>query len=143
MFSVNNVPTVLLFNSGASHSFILRSFVAQNKFPFSLLGKNMLVQSPGSLIRSNLVYRNLEININGACFPTSLIIIESVKLDIILGMNWFTQYQLCINCATQEELPGMLPNREFELAIDLVPETAPLYKKYYRMPSSELVELKK
>ena len=42
-----------------------------------------------------------------------------------------------------EELPGMPPDRELEFAIDLVPRTAPLYKKYYRMPSSELVELKK
>ena len=34
-----------------------------------------------------------------------------------------------------EELPGMPPDRELEFAIDLVPGTAPLYKKYYRMPS--------
>ena len=100
MFSVNNIPAVILFDSGASHPFISRSFVAQNKFPCSLLGKNMLVQTPGSLIKSNLVCRNLEINIYGVCFPTSLIIIESEKLDIILGMNWLTKYQVCINCAT-------------------------------------------
>ena len=68
----------------------------------SLLGKNMVVQTQGSLIRSNLVYRNLEVNINGVCFPTSLILIESDKLDVILGMNWLTQYQVCINCATRE-----------------------------------------
>ena len=42
-----------------------------------------------------------------------------------------------------KELSGMPPDHEFEFAIDLVPGTAPLYKKYYRMPSSELVELKK
>ena len=42
-----------------------------------------------------------------------------------------------------EELPGMPPDRELAFAIDLAPGTAPLYKKYYRMPSSELVELKK
>ena len=42
-----------------------------------------------------------------------------------------------------KELPGMPPDRELEFAIDLVPGTAPLYKKYYRMPSLELVELKK
>ena len=155
-----------------------------------LLGKNMLVQTPGSIIKSNLVCRDLEININGVHFPTSLIIIESEQLDIILGMNWLTKYQVCINCATREvnltslngqltkfyarkhipkpelvctavvelefipvvseypdvfpeELSGMPPDRELEFAIDLVPGTAPLYKKYYRMPSSELVELKK
>ena len=38
-----------------------------------------------------------------------------------------------------EELPVMPPDRELEFAIYLVPGTAPLYKKYYRMPSSELV----
>ena len=42
-----------------------------------------------------------------------------------------------------EELPGMPPDRELEFAIDLVPEIAMLHKKYYRMPSLELVELKK
>ena len=42
-----------------------------------------------------------------------------------------------------EELPGMPPDRELEFAIDLVPGTTPIHKKYYRMSSSELVELKK
>src|SRR4051812_20351800 len=41
-----------------------------------------------------------------------------------------------------EELPGMPPDGELEFAIEIVPGTAPIYKKYYRMPSTELVELK-
>ena len=86
---------LILFDSGASHSFISGSFVAQNKFPCSILGKSMMVQSPGSVLRSNLVCRNLDADIKGVRFPTSLIVIESAKLDIILGMNWLTQYQVC------------------------------------------------
>src|SRR3954465_11474992 len=42
-----------------------------------------------------------------------------------------------------EELPGMPPDRELEFAIEIVPGTAPIYKTYYRMPSTELVQLKK
>jgi hypothetical protein len=42
-----------------------------------------------------------------------------------------------------EELPGMPPERELEFAIEIVPGTAPIYKKYYRMPGPELAELKK
>jgi hypothetical protein len=42
-----------------------------------------------------------------------------------------------------EELPGMLPDRELEFAIEIVPGTTPIYKKYYRMPGPELAELKK
>ena len=61
-----------------------------------------MVQSPGLVLRSNLVCRNLEIEIKGVKFPTALIVIESDKLAIILGMNWLTQYHVCINCATRE-----------------------------------------
>src|SRR6266566_8567105 len=42
-----------------------------------------------------------------------------------------------------EEIPGMPPDRELEFAIEVVPGTAPIYKKYYRMPGPELAELKK
>jgi hypothetical protein len=87
MFPVNSIPAIILFDSGASHSFISQSFVAQNKFSCSILGKSMMVQSPGSVLKSNLACRNLEIDIKGVLFPASLIVIESAKLDIILGMN--------------------------------------------------------
>ena len=42
-----------------------------------------------------------------------------------------------------EELPGMPPDRDIEFVIDLVPRTAPISKRPYRMPADELVEMKK
>jgi hypothetical protein len=42
-----------------------------------------------------------------------------------------------------EELPGMPPEREVEFTIDLVPGTAPIAKRPYRMAAPELAELKK
>ena len=42
-----------------------------------------------------------------------------------------------------EELPGMPPDRDVEFVIDLVPGTAPIAKRPYRMAASELAELKK
>ena len=42
-----------------------------------------------------------------------------------------------------EELPGMPPDREVEFVIELVPGTAPISKRPYRMPREELAELKK
>jgi hypothetical protein len=41
-----------------------------------------------------------------------------------------------------EELPGMLPEREVEFYIDLIPGTAPIAKRPYRMAPTELTELK-
>jgi hypothetical protein len=42
-----------------------------------------------------------------------------------------------------EELPGMPPDCDIELIIDLLPRTRPISKRPYRMPVKELVELKK
>jgi hypothetical protein len=41
-----------------------------------------------------------------------------------------------------EELPGMPPEREVEFYIDLLPCTAPIAKRPYRMAPTELTELK-
>jgi hypothetical protein len=42
-----------------------------------------------------------------------------------------------------DELPGLPPDREIEFAIELVPGTAPIAKRPYRMPANELAEMKK
>jgi hypothetical protein len=40
-----------------------------------------------------------------------------------------------------EELPGMPPDREIEFVIELVPCTAPIFKRPYRMAANQLAEL--
>jgi hypothetical protein len=35
-----------------------------------------------------------------------------------------------------EELPGMPPDREIEFVIELVPSTAPIFKRPYRMAAN-------
>jgi hypothetical protein len=42
-----------------------------------------------------------------------------------------------------EDLPGMLPDRDIEFIIELLPRTPPISKRPYRMPVNDLVELKK
>ena len=41
-----------------------------------------------------------------------------------------------------DELPGLPPNREIEFKIELLPGTAPISRRPYRMPPNELAELK-
>jgi hypothetical protein len=42
-----------------------------------------------------------------------------------------------------EELPGMPSDRKIEFVIELVPGTAPIFKRPYRMFANQLAELKK
>jgi hypothetical protein len=41
-----------------------------------------------------------------------------------------------------EELPGMPPDRDIEFVIDLMPGTAPTYKRPYMMATQQLAKLK-
>ena len=41
-----------------------------------------------------------------------------------------------------DELPGLPPNRDVEFMIELVPGTAPISRRSYRMPPNELAKLK-
>jgi hypothetical protein len=42
-----------------------------------------------------------------------------------------------------DELPGLPPDRDVEFGIELIPGTAPISRRPYRMPLDELAELKK
>jgi hypothetical protein len=42
-----------------------------------------------------------------------------------------------------DDLPGMPPERDIEFIIDLLPGTAPIAKRQYRMSVGELEKLKK
>ena len=61
---------------------------------------------------------------------------ETKNLDEVPVVNEYPDVFL-------EELPGMPPDRDVEFVIDLVPGTAPIAKRPYRMAASELAELKK
>jgi len=46
LFSVANQPAIILFDSGASHTFIIRSFVMDNRLPMETMEDSLCVQSP-------------------------------------------------------------------------------------------------
>jgi hypothetical protein len=47
MFLVNSTPASVLFDSGASHSFITSQFLAQHNIPISPMSRHMLVTHLG------------------------------------------------------------------------------------------------
>jgi hypothetical protein len=61
---------------------------------------------------------------------------EPDSLETIKGMSEFPD-------VFPEDLPGMPPELKVEFAIELLPGTAPISKRAYRVSGPELVELKK
>jgi hypothetical protein len=47
MFSINDTSTVVVFDSGAPHSFISSTYVEKHNLPLAMLKCQMIVTSPG------------------------------------------------------------------------------------------------
>jgi hypothetical protein len=121
MFLVS-VPSSVLFDSGASHSFITSQFVAQHNIPISLLPRHMLVSSPGG-IKASFKCDNVSLKILGRDFWANLIILESKGIDMILGMGWLTACDAVIQCAKRSILLTSPAGERIEVLAD-PPSTA-------------------
>jgi hypothetical protein len=60
MFLVNDTSIVVLFDSGASHSFIFAAYVGKHNLPLTLLRCQMIVSSP----RGDMLARQLCLRVN-------------------------------------------------------------------------------
>jgi hypothetical protein len=60
---VNNNGTIVLFDSGASHSFVAANFVQKHNLPLSMLKNRMIVSSPGGDMHARHVFSKVSIHI--------------------------------------------------------------------------------
>jgi hypothetical protein len=99
MFFVRSHPATILFDSGASHSFVSSTFVLKYHLPLSIMKHTMLVSSTGGEMRMKHICPAVSITISGVDFLANLIILDSKGIDIILGMDWLRKYYKVILCA--------------------------------------------
>jgi hypothetical protein len=99
MFLASSHPATILFDSGASHSFISSTFVVKYHLPTTIMKHTMLVSSSGGEMRTNHICPEVSIAIRGVDFLANLIILDSKGIDIILGMDWLRKYDEVILCA--------------------------------------------
>jgi hypothetical protein len=65
MILVNDNGTIVLFDSGASHSFVAANFVQKHNLPLSMLKNRMIVSSPGGDMHARHVCPKISIIIRG------------------------------------------------------------------------------
>jgi hypothetical protein len=99
MFLASSYSATILFNSGASHSFISSSFVVKHSLPIATMKHTMLVRSPGGEMRTKHICLAVSITIRGVDFPSNLILLDSKGIDIILTMDWLSKCDGVIQCA--------------------------------------------
>jgi hypothetical protein len=99
MFLASSHPTTVLFDLGASYSFISSSFVVRHQLPTTIMKQTMLVSSLGGEMRIKHICPAISITIRGVGFLANLIVLNSKGIDIILGMDWLRKYDRVILCA--------------------------------------------
>jgi hypothetical protein len=83
MFLVANHPVVILFLSGASHTFVEKHCIHSTESK-----EGFVIHSPGGQIFTKEVVFHVPVTLAGHEFPTNMIVIKGQDIDVILGMNW-------------------------------------------------------
>ncbi|XP_073289370.1 uncharacterized protein [Primulina huaijiensis] len=85
---LNEMPAYVLFDCGATHSFVSRKFANKLKLEHETLSEPLRVAIPASkTIETQKVYWNCKIRISKQIFEAELIQLNMIGFDIILGMD--------------------------------------------------------
>jgi hypothetical protein len=96
-FLVANHPPIILFDSGASHTFISKKFVEQHCIPYHESREGFKIHSPGGQIFTKEVAFQVPVTLAERDFPTNMIVLKGQDIDVILGMNWLAQHKAILN----------------------------------------------
>jgi len=96
---MNNFNVHVLFDSGATHSFIAKRIVTKLRKGVEIVEKGFIIGTPmGNMIVTNIVYVDVGVSLSGYETEVDLIPLELHDFDIILGMNWLSKYKALIDC---------------------------------------------
>ena len=83
-FLVNSNSAIVVFDFGASHSFIAYTFIKKHGIPVSVMKKHMLVSSPRGVMKVEWICLAASLSIRGVEFQANLVVIDSS----VLMLSW-------------------------------------------------------
>ena len=122
IFLVNSQPASVLFDSGASHSFITDQFVAKHNLPVCPMKQSLLVSSPGKELKASQLCPRVNMTIMGVEFLANLIVLKSSGIDVILGMDWLVGCDGIIQCRKRSMLLTSPWGENVEFVANVLPK---------------------
>ena len=94
---------LVLFDSGSSHSFISSAFVSHARLEVEPLHHVLSVSTPsGECMLSKEKVKACQIEIAGHVIEVTLIVLDMLDFDVILGMDWLAANHASIDCSRKE-----------------------------------------
>ena len=101
-FLVNSVPALVLFDSGASRSFVSLAFSQHISVSREALSRPLRVSiADERVIYATEVLRGCVFEIFGVEFPIDLVPIAMGDVCVIVGMDWLSRFGAVIDCERQ------------------------------------------
>jgi len=97
MFPVNQHLTVVLFDSGSSHSFMSQAFAQKHDQAVTDLGYGYRISFAGADVLTNRVVQGATLDISNRVFRVNLAVMPGLVLDVIMGMNWMKEWDVFID----------------------------------------------
>jgi Retroviral aspartyl protease/Retrotransposon gag protein/Zinc knuckle len=89
----------VLFDTGASHSFVARQYCMSRDLVISMLRRSMHVDTPSGGSTEIVEYiRDHEIRFAGRVFVLDLYVLGFEGFDMILGLDWLSKFRALIDC---------------------------------------------
>ncbi|XP_027912622.1 uncharacterized protein LOC114172224 [Vigna unguiculata] len=105
----------VLYDSGATHSFVSESIVLELSLPAKELQYDLVVSTPASrTIRTSTVCARCRVEVEGRQYRVNLICLPLEGLDVILGMDWLSANHILIDC---KEKRVMFPSPEDDVVL--------------------------
>jgi hypothetical protein len=101
IFSVYNQLALILFDSGASQSFISQKFSAKCQLPFYHSKGSFMIATTRGKIATNQLNQSVPIQLGSHIVKTTLLVLGLENVDIILGANWMTLHQVVLDVASR------------------------------------------
>jgi hypothetical protein len=96
-YSINDTPVNILFDSGATHSFISEKLIRKMGLKGSRTNSAYKIITPGGQITSDILICGVCLGLGSKIFPTNLIAVSLAGLDVILGMDWMTMHKVVLD----------------------------------------------
>jgi hypothetical protein len=119
-FFINDTSMVVMFDSGASHSFISTAYVEKHNLPIALLRCRMIVSSPGGDMPARQLCLKVNLKKRQVDFVANLIVLELKGIDVIPGMDWLSKDKVLIDCAKKSVKLTTPDGKELEFVAEPV-----------------------
>jgi hypothetical protein len=98
-FSFNEHPIIILFDSAASHNFIISPCAKKAMLSMVATEAPYVISTPGGWVDADRIVRKAPLKLAGRVFSTDLIILSGQDIDIILGMSWMKLHKAVLDIA--------------------------------------------